>query len=59
MSAPAVPAAQRIFVDGKDVVPDVWEVLDKIKSFSGGCTIIKITGVPECSQGLRAAYSWG
>ncbi|PNW85188.1 hypothetical protein CHLRE_03g175400v5 [Chlamydomonas reinhardtii] len=25
---------QKIFVDGKDVVPDVWEVLDKIKAFS-------------------------
>ncbi|CAD7701307.1 unnamed protein product [Ostreobium quekettii] len=25
---------QKIIVDGKDVVPDVWEVLDKIKDFS-------------------------
>ncbi|CAD7697833.1 unnamed protein product [Ostreobium quekettii] len=25
---------QKIFVDGKDVVPDVWKVLDKIKDFS-------------------------
>ena len=25
---------QQIFVDGKDVVPDVWDVLDKIKLFS-------------------------
>lgn len=25
---------QTITVDGRNVVPDVWEVLDKIKSFS-------------------------
>lgn len=25
---------QKVFTDGKDVVPDVWEVLDKIKNFS-------------------------
>lgn len=25
---------QKIMVDGRNVVPDVWEVLDKIKSFS-------------------------
>lgn len=24
-----------VFVDGKDVVPDIWEVLDKIKDFTG------------------------
>lgn len=28
------PRDSRINVDGKDVVPDVWEVLDKIKDFS-------------------------
>lgn len=27
-------SVQEIFVNGKNVVPDVWEVLDKIKSFS-------------------------
>ena len=26
--------SQSIVVDGKDVVPGVWEVLDKIKDFS-------------------------
>lgn len=25
---------QQIMVDGRNVVPDVWEVLDKIKRFS-------------------------
>ena len=25
---------QKIVVEGKDVVPEVWEVLDKIKDFS-------------------------
>ena len=25
---------QKIIVEGKDVVPEVWEVLDKIKGFS-------------------------
>lgn len=25
---------QKIVVDGKDVVPEVWEVLDKIKTFT-------------------------
>lgn len=29
--------AQEVYVDGTNVVPDVWEVLDKIKDFSGGC----------------------
>lgn len=29
------PPVQKVFVDGKDVMPDVWEVLDKIRSFSG------------------------
>lgn len=24
-----------MYVEGKDVVPDVWEVLDKIRDFSG------------------------
>eukprot|EP00271_Cylindrocystis_brebissonii_P011937 TRINITY_DN29970_c0_g1_i1.p1 TRINITY_DN29970_c0_g1~~TRINITY_DN29970_c0_g1_i1.p1 ORF type:complete len:657 (-),score=117.64 TRINITY_DN29970_c0_g1_i1:549-2303(-) len=28
------PRSKSIVVDGKDVVPDVWEVLDKIKSFT-------------------------
>ena len=28
------PRESRILVEGKDVVPDVWEVLDKIKKFS-------------------------
>lgn len=27
---------QEVYVDGTNVVPDVWEVLDKIKDFSGG-----------------------
>lgn len=27
-------AHQKIMVEGRDVVPDVWEVLDKIKTFS-------------------------
>jgi hypothetical protein len=26
---------QEIYVEGKNVVPDVWEVLDKIKEFTG------------------------
>jgi hypothetical protein len=25
---------QKILVDGRNVVPDVWDVLDKIKNFS-------------------------
>jgi glucose-6-phosphate isomerase len=25
---------QQIFTDGADVVPDVWQVLDKIKTFT-------------------------
>lgn len=29
-----VTPEQKIMVDGKDVVPDVWEVLDKIKRFT-------------------------
>ena len=28
------PRSVKIMCDGKDVVPDVWEVLDKIRSFS-------------------------
>ncbi|GAB4819521.1 hypothetical protein N2152v2_006567 [Parachlorella kessleri] len=28
------PRDDSVFVDGKDVVPDVWDVLDKIKDFS-------------------------
>ena len=28
------PRDSRVMVDGKDVIPDVWEVLDKIKEFS-------------------------
>lgn len=27
-------ATQKIVVDGRDVVPDVWDVLDRIKDFS-------------------------
>jgi hypothetical protein len=30
----SLPGSQKIFVEGKDVVPDVWEVLDKIKAFT-------------------------
>ncbi len=29
-----VRGVQKIFVDGKNVVPDVWDVLDKIKNFT-------------------------
>ena len=34
-----LPASQ-VYVDGANVVPDVWEVLDKIKDFSGGCILL-------------------
>ncbi len=34
MSPGARCCSQKIIVDGRDVVPDVWEVLDKIKAFS-------------------------
>jgi hypothetical protein len=27
--------AQEVYVEGRNVVPDVWEVLDKIRDFSG------------------------
>lgn len=30
------PPFLQVYVEGKDVVPDVWEVLDKIRDFSGG-----------------------
>ncbi len=54
-------AAQKIFVDGKNVVPDVWEVLDKIKDFSdkvrrtaegrdSGATCHFIVGACVCRQ---------
>lgn len=33
MHVPA-PQTQSILVDGRDVVPDVWEVLDRIRDFS-------------------------
>ena len=32
--ATRAPRGAKIVADGKDVVPDVWEVLDKIKAFS-------------------------
>jgi glucose-6-phosphate isomerase len=28
------PRHEQIYCDGKNVVPDVWEVLDKIKDFT-------------------------
>jgi glucose-6-phosphate isomerase len=36
---------QKIFENGKDVVPDVWEVLDKIKAFSDKVRSGEWTGV--------------
>ncbi|KAG2483453.1 hypothetical protein HYH03_017707 [Edaphochlamys debaryana] len=40
---------QKIIVDGKDVVPDVWEVLDKIKNFTDKVRngqFVGVTGKP-------------
>ena len=31
-----LPGPQDVYVEGRNVVPDVWEVLDKIKDFTGG-----------------------
>ena len=36
---------QKIMESGKDVVPDVWEVLDKIKAFSDKVRSGEWTGV--------------
>ena len=33
---PPPPPPQEVYVEGEDVVPGVWEVLDKIKGFTGG-----------------------
>jgi len=57
---PPTPREQVMKTDGKDVVPEVWEVLDKIKGFSdkvgveGGLGVKKV-GVRKREQMAAAA----
>lgn len=41
------PRTEKIVCDGKNVVPDVWDVLDKIKCFSERV---------RCGSWVRTAY---
>ena len=44
LPAPAPLLPQEVYVDGQNVVPDVWEVLDKIKDFSGEAAGAEVAG---------------